>query len=386
MDTTVRYAGLPLSHPIIAASAGTTRDADQAARCSDSGYSAVVLKSVQEEELMRYNPFPRFAVLRSGIPGFASTTFYSYEQAYYGGIDDYAETVFQSKKRSGIPVIASINCLTPEAWPAYAEACEQAGADALEIVPSCPSGMLIRDPNNDVQAIALRALQDCKAKVRIPVVPKLTQQVANVQHFALLLDEAGADGLTMINRSTGLDFDIETMAPILHGGVAGHGGAWALPAVLRWIAAVYPQAKAPISATGGATNGAEVIKCLLAGAQTVQVSAVMYLKGYDYVQTMCQEVEAYMERKHIASLADIIGEGARNIKTMAEYDRVTRYFASVESGHCTHCGRCAPVCIYDALRYEKETGAAIEKDKCDGCGLCASLCPSGAIAMHPIPR
>lgn len=377
----VNYAGIELKHPVLAASTGATRDWQQAVKCEESGYSGVVLKSVQEEVIMRYNPFPRFKVIRSGIPGFQSTTFYSYEQAYYGDLDNYAETVYQCKRRCSIPIIASINCIHPESWGEYAVACEQAGADAIEIVPSCPSGLLVRDPSNDNHSISLSALRLCKAKVKIPVVPKMTAQVANVLHTAISLDQAGADGLTMLNRTTGIDIDVETMAPILHGGVAGHGGAWALNSILRWIIVTYPQIKATISATGGATNGEEVIKCLLAGATSVQIGAVMYLKGYDYIKTILQQIEAYMERMGINELSQIVGQASRNFKQMEEYDRITRYFAEVDLTKCKKCGQCAPVCIYDAIEYTG-AGPVIDPNKCDGCGLCSSVCQFGTIKMN----
>lgn len=378
----VDYAGIKLAHPILAASTGATRDWQQAVKCEESGYSGVVLKSVQEEEIMRYNPFPRFKVIRSGCPGFRSTTFYSYEQAYHGDLDDYVETVFQSKRRCSIPIIASINCIKPESWAEYAVACEQAGADAIEIVPSCPSGLLVRDPSNDNHSLSIAALKSCKEKVKIPVIPKMTAQVANVLYTAKCLDEAGADGLTMINRTTGIDIDVDTMAPVLHGGVAGHGGAWALNMVLRWIIVTYPQIRktTTISATGGATTGEEVVKCLLAGANSVQVGAVMYLKGYDYVRTMLQQLEEYMERKGIENLSSIIGKASRNFKQMEEYDRVTRYFAKPDLSKCKKCAQCKPVCIYDAITYT-ENGPVIDPDKCDGCGLCSSVCQNGVIEM-----
>ncbi len=381
MNMKVNYAGLTLEHPIIAASAGTTRDVEEAVKCQKAGYSAVVLKSVQEEVMMRYNPFPRFKVIRRGIPGFQSTTFYSYEQAYYGDLDDYVRTVENCKKETDIPIIASINCIEPGSWGAYAVACEQAGADAIEIVPSCPSGLLIRDPSNDNHSISIAALKSCKASVKVPVIPKMTSQVANPFYTALCLDEAGADGLTMINRQTGIDIDTETMAPILHGGYAGHGGAWALNSTLRWIIETAPKAKAPISATGGICDGDDVIKCLLAGAETAQVAAVVYLKGFDYVQTMLAQIEAYMQRKNIDKLSDIIGVGAKNMKRMEEYDRVTRYYASCDHDKCTKCRSCAPVCIYDAIDYA-ENGPEFDRERCDGCGLCYSVCQRGAIAMN----
>jgi dihydroorotate dehydrogenase (fumarate) len=376
----VRYANIQLSHPVIAASAGTTRDAEQAVKCEDAGYSAVVLKSVQEETLMRFNPFPRFKVLRSGVPGYESTTFYSYEQAYYGDLDQYADTVRRSKERVDIPVVASINCIRPDSWAQYAVACEQAGADAIEIVPSCPSGKLMRDPSHDLCTIALGALAAVKRAVKIPVVPKMTGQVANVLDMAVRLAQGNADGLTMINRATGIDIDVNARRPILHGGFAGHGGSWALPATLRWIISAWPLVEAPISATGGVMTGEDAVKCLLAGASSVQVCAVMYLKGYDWVRTMLEQIEAYMRRHDISALSDIIGAASRNMLTMERYDRVTRYTASCDRAACTRCARCAPVCIYDAIGFV-DGKCMIDPQKCDGCGLCVSVCRFGAISI-----
>jgi dihydroorotate dehydrogenase/Pyruvate/2-oxoacid:ferredoxin oxidoreductase delta subunit len=381
MDKSALYAGIKLAHPIIASSAGTTRDAEQAVKCEESGYSAVVLKSVQEEVLMRYNPFPRFAVLRSGIKGYESTTFYCCEQAYYGDLDDYAETVRRCKERVSIPVIASINCIKPESWAHYASVCEQAGADAVEIVPSCPFGFLIRDPSNDNHSIALAALAACKEKVKIPVIPKMTGQVANPLYTALCLDEAGADGLVMINRSTGIEIDIEAQKPILHGGLAGHGGSWALNSVLRWIIVTHPHVTAPITATGGIMTGGDTIKCLLAGANTVEIATVVYLKGYDYVQTMLAEIDDYMDHKGIETLSDIVGLAGKNMLTMEQYDRKTRYFASCDQETCVACGRCEKVCIYDALKLVNSK-PVIDRDKCDGCGLCKSVCRLDAIKLN----
>lgn len=372
------YAGIELAHPIIAASTGKTNSADKAVKCEESGYSAIVLKSVQEEVLVRGNPLPRFAVLRSGIPGFSSTTFYSREGAYKGDIDHYAETVYQSKKRVSIPVIASINCINPETWGEYAIACEQAGADAIEIVPTCPTGLLTRDSSNDINSISIAALKLCKEKVKIPVIPKMGSQMADVVHSAVCLSENGADALTMIARTTGIEIDTDTMTPILSGSFHGHGGAWALNFTLRWIISVYPIVKAQISATGGITKGDDVIKCLLAGASSVQIGTIMYLKGYDYVQTMLKEIDMYMERKNINNLSDIIGIASKNFRKIEQTDRVTHYYATVNTNKCVNCRQCKDVCNYDALSYP-EKHPVINMEVCDGCGLCASICQKGAI-------
>ena len=84
VDLSIEFAGLKLRNPLIAASAGTTKDAVHCKKAADAGYSAVILKSIQEELVNRYNPFPRMSVIRNGIPGYQSTTFMTYEQAFDG--------------------------------------------------------------------------------------------------------------------------------------------------------------------------------------------------------------------------------------------------------------------------------------------------------------
>ncbi len=387
VDLSTTYAGMRLKHPLVAAATGATRDADHALRCEDAGFSAVVLKSVQEETLMRHNPFPRFAILESGIPGYRATTFYSYEGAYRGGIEEYGRTVMECADRLSIPVVASINCLAPERWAEYAVVCEQAGAGALEIVPSCPTGRLVRG-GSDIHTVALEALDACRRSVRIPLVVKLPSQLANMLRTASALDGAGAVGLTIFNRPTGLDIDIQTMAPVLHGGFAGHGGPWALHAVLRWLVEITPAVRADVSATNGISRWEDAVKCLLAGARTVQVGTLVYLQGYGCVRPMLEGVREYLERRGIAGVRDIVGVAAGRLVRMNQYDRLTRYRAVVDSGRCTRCGRCEPVCIYGALACG-ESGPVVDGDACDGCGLCAAVCAAAtgkreaAIAMEP---
>jgi dihydroorotate dehydrogenase (fumarate) len=371
VNLSVDYCGLKLKNPIVAASAGTTRDAERARRCSESGYGAVVLKSIQEEEMMRYNPFPRFAVVHSGIPGYSSDTFYSYEQAFMGDIDQYCTEIVKCKKQANIPIIGSINCINAETWAKYAVAVEQAGADALELVPSCPTGAVVRD-KTDIHSLAINAVKNVKEVVKIPVALKMNLQLANPLYTAKCLQEAGADSLIMFNRPTGIEMDINTMAPILHKGFAGHGGPWARLQNMRWMVEAYPTLNIPISATSGAVTWQDVVKYMLAGATNVQVCALMYLKGFDSIKELLAGLEEYLEKKGIANISEIIGKGAIAYLPLPKIDRSKRYYAQVDKSECIACGLCKNVCIYDAISYDR--GPDINPDACDGCGLCASVC------------
>lgn len=366
-----QYAGLQLKNPVVAASAGTTKDAEHAKRAEDAGCSAVVLKSIQEELVNRYNPFPRFAVIRNGIPGYSSTTFYSYEQAYEKGIDEYAETVRETKAALSIPVVASLNCVKPESWREYAAIVEQAGADAIEVVPSCPVGLFLRDAL-DFNAAAAVALKEALSGTKLPVVVKLTIQLGNPLATALEMEKLGASGLTMFNRSTGLQIDLDEMKPVLHGGVAGHGGPWVTQMNMRWIAETSKHLKIPVSATGGASRWEDIARYLLAGAANVQVGSAIYIKGYGVVGKIIEELSAYLAEKK-TDAAGLIGKAARRMVQLKDVDRSTKLVAKVDQAACVQCGRCKDICIYDAIAYG-EGKPAIDPAKCDGCGLCPDIC------------
>jgi dihydroorotate dehydrogenase subfamily 1 len=373
----VDFAGLKLVHPVVAASAGTTKDAEHSFRAQEAGFSAVVLKSVQEETVNRYNPLPRFAVVESGIPGYSATSFFCYEQAFEGDIDDYAETVRQTRQRVTVPVIASINCVKHESWTKYAEMVEQAGADAVEMVPSCPVGTYVREGAN-FYTVASDVLKAVKGKIKIPAGIKMSRQQSNPIACAVALEREGSNWVTMFNRNPGLQIDIEKMSPIMHRAACGHGGPWAVAANTRWIASAFPHLNIPISATGGVTKWEDVIRYMLAGAANVQVASLLYFKGYDVVKPMLDSIEEYLDRKGIESMSELIGRAVSRVQSLEAVDKSFRYYAQVTED-CISCGKCRDICLYDAIDFSGDR-PSIDLDRCDGCGLCEQIC-DGAIVM-----
>jgi dihydroorotate dehydrogenase (fumarate) len=375
----VDFAGMKLKNPIIAASAGTTKDEEHAARAEEAGCSAVILKSIQEELVNRYNPFPRFAVLRNGISGYNSTSFMSYEQAFEGDIDKYAEEIHKTKQRISIPVIASLNCANSDTWAKYAVITEQAGADAIELVPSCPVGAFVRDAE-EFYPIASNVARSVKKVVKIPIGIKLTQQMSNPIVCSIKLEKDGADWLTMFNRTPGLQIDIDTMSPIMHKGICGHGGPWVVQSVMRWIAQTYPHVNIPISATGGVTRWEDVIRYLLSGAGNVQIASLIYMKGYHVIKEIITSLEEYLEKQNAGTIEQLIGRAAKELIPIHEADRSSRYYAGIDKDKCISCKKCKEICIYDAIKYNDEK-PEIDAESCDGCGLCEQIC-NRAISMY----
>lgn len=377
------FAGLELEHPIVAASAGTTKDAEHCFRAQEAGFSAVILKSVQQEAHNRYNPYPRFTIAKNGVPGYAATSFLCYEQAYEGDIDDYARTIREAKRRLDIPVIASINCTSPAVWEEYARACDEAGCDAMEIVPSCPAGIYMRTAS-EFYPIASETLKRVKRAIHVPCGVKMTQQMSNPIACATALQEDKADWVTMFNRTPGLKIDIEEMAPIMHRCACGHGGPWAILAITRWIAYAYPHLGIPISATGGVTCWQDVVNYVLAGASNVQIASLIYMKGYDVVREMLRSIEEYLDRKNVERIGDIRGLASARLQNLEDLVREGRYYAQLDSDKCTRCGKCRDICLYDAISFA-DGAPAIDYAKCDGCGLCAQIC-GRAIAIKKKPE
>lgn len=383
-DLSVEYCGLRLPHPIVVAPAGITETADHLRRCEDAGASAAVMKSYFEFEPARRHATPRFRVIRPGGP-MSARVLYSFEQASVFDLQHYAEEIRRAKETCSIPVFASLSCNTEEHWLEACRAVEQAGADGIELNCSCPHGTHITRGDDIVDAI-VGALGVARSATTLPLVPKITPQLARPDLAAAEAQEAGADAVILFNRFTGLDIDIETQQPVMHGGYAGYGGTWAIHYVLRWLTATYPLLSIPIAASGGVFDAAGAIKMILAGATVVQVCSVIVVEGYEAIGGIVQGLAEYLERHERQSLAEIRGIVCNRLVTLENIDRRNRVHALVDPSTCKSCGTCLRVCIYGAVSINDKK-YRIDPEQCDGCGLCAELCPARAITMieRPVP-
>lgn len=377
-DLAVDFAGLRLRTPVIAGSAGITGTVEGMRRAEDAGAGAIVMKSLFTKEVCRVAPTPRFRVLRQGRGRDRSFALYSYEQASEWGPDRYAEEVRAAKEALSIPIIPSINCLTPEQWLDYSALMEQAGADAVELNLSCPHGPHLME-GHDVTREMIEMTRLVKEARRIPVIPKMTPQLNNPPGVAVALERAGADAIVTFNRFTGLDIDIETERPVMHGGYAGHGGPWSLLYTLRWLAAIYPAVTVPLSMSGGLAGWQDVVKAILAGATVTQTVTAVVMGGYGEITRMNEGLRRWMEEKEYASLAEFRGAVCDRIVGMEDVFREHVLRARIDPALCNECGICRRVCIYDAA--VPATGTYVINDRCDGCGLCVEMCPTQAIAM-----
>jgi dihydroorotate dehydrogenase (fumarate) len=232
---------------------------------------------------------------------------------------------------------------------------------------------------HDVTREMIEMTRLVKGARSIPVMPKMTPQLNNPPGVAVALERAGADAIVTFNRFTGLDIDIETERPVMHGGYAGHGGPWSLLYTLRWLTAIYPAVAVPLAMSGGLAGWQDVVKTILAGATVAQTVTAVVMGGYQEITRMNEGLRRWMDEKGYAAIGDFRGAVCHRIVGMEDVFREHVLGARIDPTLCTECDICRRVCIYDAAL--PGDGTYVINDRCDGCGLCVEMCPTHAIIM-----
>lgn len=296
-----RFFGLELRNPIIVASSSLTAEGKKIKEFSDNGAGAIVLKSVFEEEVIKeYNEVAQ---------GKTSAHFEEFIDYFDYKIRDrvlanYGELIREAKQVSAVPVVASINCVSAGDWLQFASQVADAGADAIElnlfILPFDPTRKA-----EDNRRFYMEAVREVAGRVKIPVAVKISSYFSDLASVCHELDGEKLAGITMFNRFSSPDIDIEG-EKIIESGTLSNDNEYQLP--LRWTGILSPRLKCPIAASTGIHNSAQVIKMLLAGASAVQMASVFYSKGPAYIAELLKEVEAWMQKKGYESLADFKGK------------------------------------------------------------------------------
>ncbi|MBN1409026.1 MAG: dihydroorotate dehydrogenase-like protein [Calditrichaceae bacterium] len=298
LETT--YLGLTLKNPIIVGSTGLTKSANKIKACEDAGAGAVVIKSLFEESL-------RHEDLGLDSSALMHTEAYDYLRAevnmQYGPVE-YCDLIKEAKKTVKIPVIASINCVSPKWWPDFAKKVEAAGADALEL-NVFPVVVDAINSSANVEQVYLDIMDSVKSNISIPVAMKISMYITALPHLAIQLGRKGLDGLVMFNRFVEPDIDIKEMKlkttfPFSDGDDINN--------VLRWIALLSGRVKSDLSATTGIHSSEAIIKLLLAGASTVQLASVLYKKGFKVINERLSDIEKWMKDKKFDKISDFQGK------------------------------------------------------------------------------
>lgn len=303
MDLTTPYLKLSLSSPVVVGASPVGDDLDSVKRCVEAGASAIVLRSLFEEQLR----LEAEAALRDTEPheeSFAEATSYFPKPADYRlGPDQYLEQIGKVKKAGGVPVIASLNGVTAAGWADYAKKIQQAGADALELNVY----FIATDPAKTGDRIEQRTLdlvRAVKRAVSIPVSVKVGPFFSSFAHLAAQLDAAGADGIVLFNRFYQPDLDIERLevAPVLNLSDSSE-----LLLRLHWAAILHGKVKASLAVTGGVHTPADAVKAVMAGAHVVQVVSAILKRGPLALREIRDGMAKWLEQHEYASVQEARG-------------------------------------------------------------------------------
>ena len=302
MDLSTTYLGMRLPHPLIVGSGPLGDDPDHARALEDAGAALIVLRSLYEEEITG-EQMDALLHVESHSESFPEAYSFAPEPEMAIGPDEYLEHVRLIKSAIGIPVMASLNAVTPGGWTSYAKLIEQAGADGLELhIYHSASDMTTSAA--DVERQAIEIVREVKRHLRIPVAVKLAPLFTAFAHFAKQLDEAGADGLVLFTRFHRVDIDVTEFEVIR---TLPLSDSSELPLRLRGTAALSGRVKASIGITGGIHEGLDVIKATMAGAHATQMVSALLRNGPHHLGRVRREIEAWMQEHEWSSLDEMRG-------------------------------------------------------------------------------
>jgi dihydroorotate dehydrogenase (fumarate) len=303
MDLSTEYMGLPLRNPLVASASPLSRTVDGVQRLADAGVGAIVLYSLFEEQLQR-EAAQNARLADAGTESFAeSLSYFPAEADEDPGARRYLSLVERAANAVDVPVIASLNGVTPGGWTGYARAMQDAGAAAIELNVYYLPG----DPHisgRDVEQRHVEVLERVKEAVSVPVAVKLGPYFSSTGEVALRLDEAGADGLVLFNRFLQPDVDPEALA-VLPGVGLSHPSEARLPRT--WIALLHGRVGAALAATTGVEDPGDVAKYLLAGADVVMTASALLRHGPEHASVLLDGLTAWMARKGFTSVDDLRG-------------------------------------------------------------------------------
>ena len=303
MDLSTRYLGLALRNPLVASASPISNTLDGVRRLAAAGVGAVVLFSLFEEQL-RHEAEQNARLADAGTDSFAeSLSYFPAGADSDAGPRHYLSLIERAAAAVDIPVIGSLNGVTPGGWTSYARLIQDAGAAAIELNIYYLPG----DPHTSAREVEQRYIDIlCRVKdaVTVPVAVKLGPHFSSVGEIALRLDQAGADGLVLFNRFLQPDIDSETLTVRPAVDLSSPAEA-RLPRT--WISLLRNHLRASLAATTGVEGPADVVKYLLAGADVVMTASALIRHGPRYAAVLLDGLAEWMARKGYACVDDLRG-------------------------------------------------------------------------------
>ncbi len=301
MNLDSRWLGLSLPNPIVAGASPLSDSVDRCRRLEDEGIAAVVMHSLFMEQIAREEA--ALAALDAHRHAHAEASSYLAEPIDFAlGPDEYLEQVRKLKAALSVPVIGSLNGTATGQWTHHAKLIEDAGADGLELnLYYLPLG---GEPPAEVEQRHLEVLSAVRSELSIPVAVKLNFFFTSPVYMAKRLEATGAGGLVFFNRLFHPHLDVSELEvrPDLE-----LRRRSSLSLRLLWIAAAFGHVEADLAVSGGVVDAEDVLRCLMAGANCVQMTSALLSKGPGHVRDTLYELRQWMEENEYESVEQMRG-------------------------------------------------------------------------------
>ncbi|MFB2550093.1 NAD-dependent dihydropyrimidine dehydrogenase subunit PreA [Ensifer soli] len=397
------FVGIKSPNPFWLASAPPTDKAYNVERAFKAGWGGVVWKTLGSEgpPVVNVNG-PRYGAIWGadrrllGLNNIELIT----DRDLYTNLREMKQVKMNWPDRALIASIM-VPCVEEE-WKAILPLVEETGADGIELNFGCPHGMSERGMGSAVGQVPEyieMVVRWCKQYTRMPVITKLTPNIADIRKPARAAKAGGTDAVSLINTInsiTSVNLDTFSPEPSIdgRGSHGGYCGPAVKPIALNMVSEIARDAETrglPISGIGGVTTWRDAAEFLALGAGNVQVCTAAMTYGFKIVEEMISGLKNWMDSKGHASLDDICGRAVPNV-TDWQYlnlNYVTK--AQIDQDACIKCGRCHIACedtSHQAITSSVDGVRRFEvmEDECVGCNLCVNVCPvEDCITMVALP-
>ena len=382
----IDFCGIHCENPFFLASSAVCTNYEMVARAFEAGWAGVFYKTICLQEIKEVSP--RFdAVYENGKKG----DFYGFrnmEQLSENPVEmDFGILKRLKQNYPTKVVIASIMGQSEEEWVRLAKMAEEAGCDAVELNFSCPQMRMAgmgSDVGQDPELVTFFTAF-VKRSVSIPVIPKMTPNIAHICDPAMGAYAGGADAISAINTIKSVTLGEGSEVNGCQTG-SGYSGRAVKPIALRHILAMV---KHPLlrniqfSGIGGIETWRDALEFIQLGCRNVQVCTAVMQYGYRIIDDLILGLRHYMAERGVSNLADLVGELLPKFYLPHDLDRDTIVYPKMDREKCIGCGRCYTSCSdggHQAISFGPDRQPKVNGSKCVGCLLCRLVCPTGAIS------
>ena len=387
----IDFCGIHCENPFFLASSAVSTNYEMVASALEAGWGGVYYKTICTEDIHEVSP--RFDAVRNEHESFIG--FRNMEQLSENSVSLDLDIMRRLKKNYPTKVVIASIMGTDEAdWIKLAREVEKVGVDAVELNFSCPQ-MRMAGMGSDVgrnPELVSTYTYYVKQNVSIPVIAKMTPNLASMTNVAFAAHLAGADGISAINTIKSVTLNNRS-AVSTQKTISGYSGRAVKPIALRFILemAINPLRKdLQLSGIGGIENWWDALDFIRLGCRNLQVCTAVMQYGQRIIDDLKLGLQTYMLENGFERLEDMVGTELEYFVTPSELDRETIVYPQFHPETCIGCGRCYISCRdggHQAIRFGEDRRPRLNGAKCVGCHLCRLICPTGAIdAAKRIPK